>query len=136
MSIEDVRWKNRFSSFEKVLAQLSRFIKKGELNELEQQGLIQSFEYNYELAWNVLKDFYASQGEHNIQGSRDAIRLAFNRDLIKDGDLWMKMVKSRALTSHTYNESTANEIVTLINSEFYQAFLDLQTTFTRIRESE
>jgi len=58
MSTIDIRWIQRFNNFSKAFKQLTKFIEKGELSELEQQGLIQSFEYNYELAWNTIKDFY------------------------------------------------------------------------------
>ena len=43
--------------------QLTKFIEKGELSELEEQGIIKAFEYIYELAWNVIKDYYEEQGE-------------------------------------------------------------------------
>jgi nucleotidyltransferase substrate binding protein (TIGR01987 family) len=132
MTDSDVRWIQRFSNFKKALSQLTRFIEKGELNEFEVQGLIQSFEYNYELSWNVIKDFYQAQGEVNIQGSRDAIRLAFNRGLIDEGDTWMKMVKSRTLTSHTYNEDTAQEISEAIISSYYSEFVKLKDQLEKI----
>jgi hypothetical protein len=73
----------------------------------EELGLIQSFKYTYELAWNTLKDLFDQQGESNILGSRDAFRLAFQRGLIENGEAWMDMVKSRSLTSHTYNETVS-----------------------------
>ncbi|MGH2645554.1 MAG: nucleotidyltransferase substrate binding protein [Chitinophagaceae bacterium] len=98
----DIRWQQRFDNYKKALSQLTKFIKKGDLNELEKQGLIQAFEYTYELAWNVMKDYYEFQGSEKIQGSRDAIRLAFKRGLISDGEGWMKMLDSRTRTSHTY----------------------------------
>ncbi|MGA0201346.1 MAG: HI0074 family nucleotidyltransferase substrate-binding subunit, partial [Prochlorotrichaceae cyanobacterium] len=91
----DVRWQQRFQNYQKALNQLRKFIEKGELNALEQQGLIKAFEYTYELAWKVMKDYYEDQGEIGIQGSRDAIRLAFQRGLIEAGDEWMMMIKSR-----------------------------------------
>ena len=123
---QDTRWKQRFSNFSKALSQLDKFIEKGErLNELEKQGLIQSFEYNFELAWNVIKDFYADQGEMGIQGSRDAFRIAFNRGLITDGEAWMKMIESRTKTSHTYNEETANEIANAVLNSYYHLFKQL-----------
>ncbi len=50
MTTEDIRWIQRFNNFKKALGQLTKFIEKGELNELEKQGLIQAFEYTYELA--------------------------------------------------------------------------------------
>lgn len=83
---KDIRWKQRFANYQKALAQLSKFVEKNNLNELEEQGVIKAFEYTYELAWNVMKDYYEYQGEKDIQGSRDAIRLAFKRGLIADGE--------------------------------------------------
>ena len=136
MENKDIRWIQRFNNFCKALKQLTKFIEKKELNELEQQGLIQSFEYSYELAWNTVKDFYENQGETGIQGSRDAIRLAFKRGLIKDGDLWMKMVISRTLTSHTYNEDTAEAIATDIINNYYDEFLKLQKKLAELKEKE
>lgn len=136
MTNQDIRWIQRFNNFSKALKQLTKFIKKRDLSELEQQGLIQSFEYNYELAWNTLKDFYENQGETGIQGSRDAIRLSFKRGLIENGDIWMKMIKSRTLTSHTYNEETANEIATDIISNYFNEFLKLQAKLLAIKENE
>jgi len=126
MNVPDIRWKQRFANFGKALAQLDRFIEKGDtLNELEEQGLIQAFEYNFELAWNVIKDYYEYQGVSGIQGSRDAFRLAFNRGLITQGDAWMSMIESRTLTSHTYNEETAAEIVSEIFSVYTGLFHQL-----------
>jgi len=87
------------------------------LSELEQQGVIHAFEYNYELAWNVLKVFYDNQGEQNIQRSRDAIKLAFKRGLIINGDIYLSIIKSRALTSHTYNEETTHETLKTNNHQ-------------------
>jgi hypothetical protein len=65
----DIRWKQHFYNYQKALIQLTRFIEKGELSELEEQGIIKAFEYTYELAWNVIKDYYEEQGEVSIQGS-------------------------------------------------------------------
>jgi hypothetical protein len=56
MAEKDIRWVQRYSNYAKALEQLSRFIKQKGLNELEKQGLIQAFEYTYELAWNTIKD--------------------------------------------------------------------------------
>jgi hypothetical protein len=56
-------------NYQKALVQLTKFIEKGELSELEEQGIIKAFEYTYELAWKVIKDYYEEQGEVSIQGS-------------------------------------------------------------------
>lgn len=136
MEDKDQRWIQRKANYNKALQQLSKFIEQDRLNELEKQGLIQCFEYNYELAWNTIKDFYESQGETNIQGSRDAIRLAFKRGLIEDGEVWMNMIQDRILTSHTYNEDTAEKIVTDILDNYYQEFLKLQKKFTELEKRQ
>ena len=136
MTMQDIRWIQRFSHFTKALSQLRKFIQKGELNELEEQGLIQAFEYTYELAWNTLKDYFESQGETEIHGSRDAFRLAFQRGIIEDGETWMDMVRSRTLTSHTYNEEIAKKIVKAISSQYVLQFVKLHEKLESLKGGE
>jgi nucleotidyltransferase substrate binding protein (TIGR01987 family) len=133
MITQDVRWIQRFNNFSKALGQLTKFIEKGDLNELEKQGLIQAFEYTYELAWNTLKDYFEAQGETNIFGSRDAFRLAFKRGLIENGEAWMDMIKSRTLTSHTYNEETAEKIANDTANIYFQEFVALHTKLDSLK---
>ena len=122
----DIRWKQRFYNYQKAINQLTKFIEKGELSELEEQGIIKAFEYTYELAWNVIKNYYEEQGEVSIQGSRDALRLAFQRGLIADGDNWMKMIKSRIASVHTYNLEIAQQINQDIHDIYFQLFIELK----------
>ncbi len=133
---EEIRWKQRLDNFRKALIQLTKFIEKGDLNELEQQGLIQSFEYTYELAWNTIKDLFEEQGQTDILGSRDAFRLAFKRGLIQNGETWMEMIKSRVLTSHTYNEEIANAIAHSIVTAYYGEFVLLHTKLEKLSEEQ
>ena len=127
--MQDIRWIQRFDNYKKALVNLREAVelsKQKELSKLEKQGIIQAFEIVYELSWNTIKDFYQLQGETSIQGSRDAYRLAFNRDLISTGEIFMKMIKSRQLTSHTYNEETADEIYFDIVNKYFDAFNQLE----------
>lgn len=123
---KDIRWEQRFTNFRKALSQLKKFIEKGELSELEEQGVIQAFEYTYELGWNVLKDFMEFEGQTDMYGSRDAIKKAFNLGLIENGEGWMDMYMSRTKTSHTYNEETAREVVDAILSGYCDLFKALE----------
>lgn len=127
-----IRWEQRFSNYRKALNQLQKFIDKGKLSELEQQGLIKAFEYTYELAWNVIRDYYEYQGVSGIQGSRDAFRIAFNRGLISDGETWMEMVSDRVQTVHTYIEETARRISDAIFQEYYPLFVQLRSTMEEL----
>lgn len=129
---QDIRWKQRFSNYKKALSQLERFVNKKDPSEMEQQGLIQSFEYVFELGWNVLKDFLENNGQENIYGSRDTIRLAFKLGLIENGDGWMNMLKSRVKTTHTYNEDTANEVSQEIVTSYFELFKEMEIKFNTL----
>lgn len=130
---EDIRWKQRFSNYIKALNQLQKFIDKGDLNELEEQGLIQAFEFTHELAWNVMKDYFEYQGNTSITGSRDATREAFQRNLIENGSQWMEMIKSRNQSSHTYNEVTAHEIREQVFNFYYTLFVDFKNKMNTLQ---
>ena len=134
----DIRWRQRLQSFRKAFSRLSEAVKlarERELSELEQQGLIQAFEFTHELAWNVLKDYLEAQGVQGVVGSKGATREAFKNGLITGGDVWMDMVKSRNQTSHTYNEATADEITEAILARYQAEFQKFQERFGKLEES-
>jgi nucleotidyltransferase substrate binding protein (TIGR01987 family) len=123
----DIRWQQRFSNYQRALAQLETFAQPPALNEREQQGLIKAFEYTYELAWNTLRDLLRSQGNADLLGSRDTLREAFRLGLIEAGDTWMLMIQDLNLTSHTYNRATADSIGQQILSRYLPCFQQLRT---------
>ena len=125
---QDERWIQRFDNFKKALETLLDAVElatERDLSKLEKQGLIKSFEYTYELEWKTVKDFFKLKGEVDILGSKDAFRLAFREGLVTCGDALMQSVESRQLTSHTYNEETANEIYNDIMNKYYSAFKEI-----------
>ena len=137
MERKDIRWHQRLANYSKALKKLIDAVelaKKRKLSELERQGLIQVFEFTHELAWKTIKDFYEDQGETGVQGSRDVSRIAFSRGLIEDGEIWMDMIKSRNQSSHTYNEETADEIISAIIENYADEFLSLQKQLNKILE--
>lgn len=119
MENKDVRWKQRFQNFKKAFFQLEKAVNTPDLNELERQGLIKAFEFTYELAWTTLKDYLVEMGYTELIGSKDTFRQAFQTGLISDGEVWMEMVKSRNLTSHTYNQETAESIEEDVITTYY-----------------
>jgi len=137
--VDDVRWKQRFENFQRALNQLSAAVRLSEtrpLTDLEKQGLIQGFEFTHELAWNVLKDYLEMEGIQGLVGSRSTVREAFKRGLVRDGDVWMDMIEKRNLSSHTYNESVAEAIVSAVVERYHAAFLELRDHLARLaRES-
>ena len=129
---KDIRWKQRFANYTKALGTLRQAVAlsgQRELSALEQQGLIQSFEFTHELAWKVMKDFLEFQGYPNIIGSRDAIREAFKNGLLNDGQVWIDMIDARNESSHTYDLARAEKIVASILTSFFPAFVELEDRF-------
>jgi nucleotidyltransferase substrate binding protein (TIGR01987 family) len=135
----DTRWEQRFSNFNKALDKLDQAVTHiqteyysegvfdetlfGEGDDIIKEGLIQRFEYTHELAWKTMKDFLKEKGNLGLFGSKDVTREAFSTGLIADGKTWMEMIISRNMTSHTYNEDTANDIFMKILKAYHPAFL-------------
>lgn len=120
----DIRWKQRFSNFKKVTMQLTEFVNKGELNKFEVQGLIQCFEYTFELAWKTLKDHLEEEG-FGVNSPRKTIQLAFQVQLITDGHAWIDALEKRNLMAHTYDQVRAEEAEVLIREKYYPVISEL-----------
>ena len=136
MSNRDIRWVQRFNHFIKALSQLQEAVALAQqrpLSKLEEQGLIQAFEFTHELAWNTLKDFLEDRGVQNLYGSKDTTREAFRTGLITNGEEWMQMINSRNLTSHTYDEATAAQIVSAIRNTYFAEFEALRMRLEELR---
>lgn len=130
---KDIRWMQRFQNYQKALAQLSRFMEKKALNEMEEQGLIQAFEYTFELAWKTLQDFLEeTSGYLNIKGPRPVIMQAFQDGYITNGEKWMEMLLDRNRTTHTYNEKIAHEIIKAIKNDYFDLFIHLKDKLQKL----
>jgi nucleotidyltransferase substrate binding protein (TIGR01987 family) len=130
---KDVRWRQRFQNFKKAFSQLTSAVtltEERDLSELEQQGLIQAFEFTHELAWNTMKDFLLSRGTSNLFGA------AFSAGLIENGDVWMEMIQSRNQTTHTYEQATAKAIAHAIISKYVMEFEKFQKKFRQLETEE
>lgn len=136
---QDIRWQQRLSNLKRAMLSLDEAVALNEsrgLSKLERQGLIQGFEFTHELAWNCLKDYLSDQGEQNIHGSKDATRKAFSVGLIEDGEVWMGMIRSRNLSSHTYNEETALKIADAVALQYHPEFQRLIARLESIQREE
>ena len=134
---QDVRWIQRFQNYIKAFQTLIEAVELAQtrtLSKLEQQGLIQGFEFTHELAWNVFKDYLEHKGFVDLIGSRDATRMAFKNGLLEDGDVWMAMIKARNQSSQSYNLQLAEEIVDDILTLFYPAFEKMAQKFKKLSE--
>lgn len=139
MSQQDIRWIQRLSHYRRALAKLQEAVQLAQrrsLSELEQQGLIHAFEFTHELAWKTLKDFLESRGVQPLYGSRDTTREAFKQGLLQDGEAWMQMIESRNLTSHTYNEQVAQQVVDSVIQLYFSQLQALCHRLEQMAEEE
>ena len=121
MEDKDIRWIQRFSNYRKALFKFNQAVEivsdkmdwGDDVDDLLEEGLIQRFEYTHELAWKAMKDYAEYQGHTDIQGSRDAFRKALQIGIIDD-ERWMDSIKDRNLTSHNYDDETAQNVLTAI----------------------
>ena len=118
----DIRWIQRYANFHKACSRLvavteaDRFM--DDLSELEIEGLVQRFEYTFELAWKVLQDLLIYKGYEFMMGPNGTLKMAFDDGLIADHDGWRKMAKSRNTLSLVYDEEEVLPIVKLIYSDY------------------
>ena len=137
---KDIRWVQRFQNFKGAFHQLASAVKlaqERDLSDLEQQGMIQAFEFTHELAWNTLKDFLEARGSTvKIYGSKDATREAFAAGLIENGGFWMDMIDSRNKSTHTYDCATAGAIAKVITSGYVPEFVKFQKKFAELEQKE
>ena len=121
---QDIRWKQRFLNYSKAIGQLTEFMEIKELNKFEVQGLIQCFEYTFELAWKTMKDYLELEG-FEVNTPRSSIQTAFQIGLIEGGHIWIDALNKRNLMAHTYDESAAKEAEALIKESYYPELLKL-----------
>lgn len=141
MEDKDIRWIQRFGNYRKALLQLGKAVdivsalkSRGDEDMLMEEGLIQRYEYTHELAWKVMKDYLEYQGIPDIVGSRDAIRQTLQAGIIGD-ERWMDSIRDRDLSSHNYDDDTAQTIVANIINVYYPLFEDYEQVMLKRLET-
>lgn len=118
---EEIRWQYRFRNFSRAYSLLRSAFERevDELNDLEKEGVIQRFEFTFELSWNTLKDRLEYDGV--IMESvtpRNVIRTAAATGLIADGQTWIEMLDDRRNTSHRYDIELLEEVLGNIRDNY------------------
>lgn len=132
---KDIRWLQRYDNFKRALGRILEITdldnNADALSELEKEGLIQRFEYTFELSWKVLQDLLKYKGYDFVQGPNGTLQKAFEDGLISNQDAWRRMAKARVTTSHTYNEEEVRQIVEDIFDEYAHLFSVLDQRLTK-----
>lgn len=124
----DIRWKQRFQNFDRAFVLLRDAMEKGPtaLNQLEKEGVIQRFEYCFELAWKCVKDYLEESGfVFATVTPRQVLKDAFAAKILADGQVWIDMLDHRNLLSHTYNLASFEKAVEAIHTRYLAAIEQL-----------
>jgi nucleotidyltransferase substrate binding protein (TIGR01987 family) len=125
----DIRWKQRFQNFSRGLTLLSQALENGPsaLNQLEQEGVVQRFEFTFELAWKTMKDYMEEDGVIITPLTpKQVIKSAYASKIIEDGQCWVNMLNHRNLLSHTYDFSIFEKAVIAIHIHYLPALNGLE----------
>ena len=131
---KNIRWKQRFENFESAFMLLKEAFEKdiAGMSDLEKEGVVQRFEYTFELAWKTLKDYLVYSGIVFDQITpRRVIKEAFAARIIEDGQTWIDMLEQRNLMSHTYDKETFDGVIQNITQRYFTA---LEQVFTWLKQ--
>ncbi|MBO5059041.1 MAG: nucleotidyltransferase substrate binding protein [Prevotella sp.] len=110
----DIRWTQRYDNYHKACQRVLEITESDRyfdsLSDLELEGLVQRFEYTFELAWKVLQDLMKYKGYEFVQGPNGTLAQAFEDGMISNHDGWRQMARARIMTAHTYNEDEVREV--------------------------
>lgn len=129
--MQDIRWQQRFQNFKRAFSLLREAMEQDitQFNQLEKEGVIQRFEFTFELAWKVLKDKMEHDGLTIDQISpRAVVRLAYQAKYIEDADVWLRMIGDRNLMSHTYDSAKFEVVLQSIAKEYLPMLSEWQLT--------
>ncbi|MFD3157332.1 nucleotidyltransferase substrate binding protein [Haloimpatiens sp. FM7330] len=118
---------SKIQNFIRALDKLKEgLLQYDEENELLRDGIIQRFEFTFELAWKTLKEVFEDEGLIGLNSPKSVLREAFQAEIIKNEKLWLNMLMDRNATSHMYSESKAMEICKNIKEEYVKALENLK----------
>jgi nucleotidyltransferase substrate binding protein (TIGR01987 family) len=114
--MSDDRFNLALDHFEKALARLHEVLAQPE-NEFIRDATIQRFEFTFEAAWKAMYRWLRARGVDLDEDAYSTIPEAFKRRLITEEKRWGEMRKYRNLTSHTYNQPLAIEVVAFVRAD-------------------
>ena len=114
-----LRWKQRLENLKKAHSRLSKACSQESYNTLEVAGLIQTFEFTFELTWKTFKDLLEFEG-YDVASPRAVIRTALEAKHISSSqcEILLDALGKRNLLTHTYDEDNVTEAQELILNEF------------------
>ena len=116
----------KLTNFHNAMSRLKEGVQKwDEADDLARDGLIQRFEFTFELAWKTLKTCFEEEGLIGLNSPKTVLREAYAAGLLKSEELWLAMLQDRNSTAHIYSEQVAVQICRRIQERYLDAFAEL-----------
>jgi len=109
--------------FQDALGKLVNGIEEAN-DELEKDGVIQRFEFTFEMLWKTLKIYLEYEGIL-CKTPRSCLKEAFRIDLINNEHVFLDMLEDRNLTAHIYDKETSEKIFFRIKANYLPCMKDL-----------
>jgi nucleotidyltransferase substrate binding protein (TIGR01987 family) len=131
---DEIRWQQRFENFTKALAQLEAACDQDSYSDLERAGLVQMFEFSFELAWKTFKDLLFVEG-YDEKTPRSVIRRSFEVEYLteEDSEAFLDALQKRNLLSHVYEEEIAEAALVLIKQTYFPV---LKRAYNTLRDKQ
>ncbi len=128
------RLSERIENFNRAFEIYKDAVEEFDINKiLTHMALVQTFEVCFELAWKCLKDYMAENGIV-VNYPKEVIKEAFNKETIKNGQLWIDMLKVRNSTSYEYNMDKVNKYLSDMRTVFYDELTRFHSWLGEINE--
>lgn len=139
MDHEQPRWIYRLDNYARafqLLREAMEIKEARELTQLEKEGVIQRFEYTWELAWKLIKDYLEHEGVilDNITPT-SVIRAALEAKIIGHGEQWMEALDARNKISHTYNLKKFEAVIQDVQASYLKLFEDVYLDMMHRRDA-
>lgn len=119
----------KYENFCKALSNLHEGLKLNEpYSVVEQTGIVGLFEICFEQSWKLMKAVLEEHGrfEDKIGSPRAIIKIAYQCNMIKDGEKWLELLESRNILAHTYSDAEAVEIIRKLKTDYFGLFEELR----------
>lgn len=114
------KFTEKLSKFSDAIKRLEEALKEYDKYQItsSRDGVIQRFEFCTELAWKSTREYMLAQGYVDINSPKSVMKQAYADNLIDDDQAWLALLYARNLTSHIYDENTANDIFDDIKNKY------------------
>ena len=129
----ELYYMKKYENFCKALSNLQEGLKLDEpYSVVEQTGIVGLFEICFEQSWKLMKAVLEEHGrfEDKIGSPRAIIKIAYQCNMIKDGEKWLELLESRNILAHTYSDAEAVEIIRKLKTDYFGLFEELRNEIT------